>query len=95
MRGRPATSLELVRARQSAWARAVRYSGLTHQEIANVIGKSVATVRSYSSRSGNTPPEESIGSLKRHNLQRALETLAERYGPDAVTVLSGSGGPRL
>lgn len=89
MGGRPTTSRELVRMRQSAWDGAVKFSGLTHEEIAVVIGMSVATVRPYGSRTGNTPSEEAIGALKRHNLIKAMETLADRYGSDAVV-----GGPR-
>lgn len=89
MSGRPSTSPELIRLRQSAWTRAVKFSGLSQEEIAEVIGMSPATVRSYGSRSGNTPSEEAIGALKRHNLIRAMETLAERYGSDTI-----SGGTR-
>lgn len=89
MIGRPTTSPDLVRLRQSAWDRAVKFSGLTHEEIADVIDMSVATVRSYGSRSGNTPSEDAISALKNHNLIKAMETLADRYGPDAIT-----GGPR-
>lgn len=89
MGGRPTTSRELVRLRQSAWDRAVKFSGLTHEEIADVIGMSVATVRSYGSRAGNTPSEEAIDTLKRHNLLKAMDVLQERYGPDTIT-----GGPR-
>src|SRR5690606_34782743 len=89
MIGRPTTSPELIRLRQSAWKRAVKFSGLSQEEIADVIGMSLATVRSYGSRSGNTPTEDAIGALKKHNLLKAMETLAERYGPDTV-----SGGPQ-
>lgn len=85
MRGRPTTSPEFVRLRQAAWNRAVKVSDLTHQEIADAIGKSAAIARSYGSRLGNTPSDEAIAVLKRHNLQCALETLAERYGPKVVS----------
>lgn len=86
MAGRPSTSAALARLRQQAWDRAVRYSGLTQDEIAAEIGMSLATVRSYSAAKGNTPSEEAIAILKRRNLVTALETLAERYGDDVVTV---------
>jgi hypothetical protein len=84
MPGRPNTSGDLVRMRRAAWDKAVRYSGLKQEEIAEVIGMSLSTVMSYGSRTGNIPTQEAINTLKEHNLGRALETLAERYGGEAV-----------
>ena len=48
-------------------------------------------MRSYGWRDGNVPTEDAIDMLKRHNLGKALETLKERYGEDAVRIA----GPRL
>ena len=82
---------ELARVRRRAWARAVKVSGLNQNEIAEVVGTSESTVRSYGWRDGNVPTEDAIDMLKRHNLGKALETLKERYGEDAVRIA----GPRL
>lgn len=90
MAGRPVTPGAVIRQRREAWNRAVRFSGLKQVEIADVIGMSLATVMSYGSRTGNVPSQEAIDLLKRHNLLRAMDTLAERYGAESVTV----GGPR-
>ncbi|MHA6685355.1 hypothetical protein [Mesorhizobium sp. A556] len=89
MAGRPSTSAALARIRQQAWDRAVRYSGLSQEEIATEIGMSLATVRSYSATKGNTPSDEAVAILKRRNLLTAMETLAERYGDDVVHVAGG------
>ncbi len=82
---------ELARIRRQAWARAVRASGLRQDEIAEVVGASESTVRSYGWRDGNVPTEAALDALKRHNLGKALETLKERYGEDAVRIAA----PRL
>lgn len=89
MAGRPTTPAELIRLRRTGWDRAVRYSGLKQSEIAEVIGASVSTVASYGSRTGNTPSQEAIDRLKAHNLDKALETLADRYGGEAVRRIGG------
>jgi hypothetical protein len=89
MPGRPTTPAELIRIRRSAWERAVRYSGLKQSEIAEVIGASVSTVASYGSKAGNTPSQEAIARLKQYSLDKALETLAERYGGEAVRRIGG------
>ena len=89
MAGRPSTSSEIARIRQQAWDRAVKYSGMRQDEIAEHIGVSLATVRSYSAKKGNVPSEEAIAKLKRRNLITALDTLAERYGDDVVKVVGG------
>ena len=90
MTGRPTTPRELVRQRKMAWDRAVRFSSRSQEEIAEVIGMSLATVRSYSSANGNAPTEAAIDALKRDNLLRAVDTIAERYGAESIPV----GGPR-
>ncbi|KAJ0335411.1 hypothetical protein COL154_014417, partial [Colletotrichum chrysophilum] len=87
--GRPATTAADAGRRQSAWDKAVRYSGLKQEETADVLGVSVATVSSYGSRTGNVPSQVAIDALKAHNLDRALETLAERYGGEAVRRIGG------
>jgi hypothetical protein len=87
--GRPATTAADAGRRQAAWDKAVRYSGLTQLEIAEVVGVSVATVASYGSRTGNVPTQAAIDALKAHNLHRALETLSERYGGEAVRRIGG------
>lgn len=89
MAGRPSTSAEIARIWQAAWDKAVRYSGLKQAEIAEVIGVSASTIASYGSRTGNVPSQEAIDALKAHNLDKALETLAERYGGEAVRRIGG------
>lgn len=86
MAGRPTTPPDTIRQRRQAWERAVRYSGLRQEEIADVIGMSLGTVRSYGSAAGNVPSEDAIARLRRHSLLRAMETLAERYGAESVTI---------
>jgi hypothetical protein len=80
------TPPDTIRQRRQAWERAVRYSGLKQEEIADVIGMSLGTVRSYGSARGNVPSEDAIARLRRHSLHKAMETLAERYGDEAVRV---------
>ena len=77
---------ELARIRRQEWVRAVKVSGLRQDEIAEVIGASESTVRSYGWRHGNVPLESAIDALKRHNLGKALKTLREHYGDDAVKI---------
>lgn len=89
MAGRPATPAALTRLRRDAWSRAIRFSSRSQEEIAEVIGMSLATVRSYSSARGNVPSEAAIAALKKDNLQRAMDVLQERYGQDVI-----SGGPQ-
>lgn len=89
MAGRPAMHPSLARLRRDAWNRAVKFSSRSQEEIADVMGMSLATVRSYSSANGNVPSETAIAALKRDNLLRAMDVLQERYGPDTIT-----GGPR-
>jgi hypothetical protein len=85
------TPPDTIRQRRQAWERAVKHSGLSQEEISDVIGMSLSTVRSYGSRTGNVPSADAIAILKKHNLHRAMETLAERYGDEAVRIA----GPRL
>lgn len=86
MAGRPMTPPDTIRQRRHAWERAVRYSGLKQEEIAEVIGMSLGTVRSYGSATGNVPTADAIARLRRHSLLQAMETLAERYGDEAIRV---------
>ena len=65
MAGRPVTPPRFARLRRDAWTRACKHSSLSQTEIAEVIGMSLATVRSYSSATGNVPSEEAIAAVKR------------------------------
>lgn len=89
MPGRTPISQQVARERRARWHRAVQYSGLKPETIAEVVGKSLGTVYSYNCVDGNVPTESAIERLRQHNLRRAVEVVRERYGDEVLSV-----GPR-
>ena len=76
-RGRPPTSPSDAAARKARWDHAVSFSGLRHDEIAVLVGRSLSRVRHYCSRAGAMPPEGVIETLEAHCRDR-VEREAER-----------------
>lgn len=86
MPGRKPISENVARERRARWRRAVQYSGLKPEAIAEVVGKSLGTVYSYNYADGNVPTEVAIERLRQHNLARAVEVVRERYGDEVLSV---------
>lgn len=86
-RGRPPTSPSDAAARKARWDHAVSFSGLRHDEIAVLVGRSLSRVRHYCSRAGAMPPEGVIETLEAHCRDR-VEREAERLraSPSAYVV---------
>ena len=86
-RGRPPTSPSDAADRKARWDHAVSFSGLRHDEIAVLVGRSLSRVRHYCSRAGAVPPEEAVAVLEAHCRER-VEREAERLraSPSAYVV---------
>lgn len=76
-RGRPPTPTADTAARKARWDHAVSFSGLKHDEIATLVGRSLSRVRHYCSRAGAAPPQDAIAVLEAHCRER-VEREAER-----------------
>lgn len=78
-RGRPPTPDADAADRKARWDHAVGYSGLRHDKIAALVGRSHSRVRHYCSRAGAVPPEDVIAVLEafcRDRARRELDRLA-------------------
>lgn len=70
--------------RRVAWLRARSRCGLKTAEIAELIGRSVETVRSYGKANGNVPTRIAIERLKLHNLEQAVAVIEAKFGRGAL-----------
>jgi hypothetical protein len=70
--------------RRAAWLRARSRCGLKTAEIAELIGRSVETVRSYGKANGNVPTRIAIERLKLHNLEQAVAVIEGKFGKGAL-----------
>ena len=83
-RGRKALPDSELRRRRDAWQRARRYSGLSAREIADLLGKSVATVYGYNAAGGNPAPVRDIELLREHALVHAISSLERKFDKPVV-----------
>lgn len=77
-RGRPPTPTDAAADRKARWDHAVGYSGLRHDKIAALVGRSHSRVRHYCSRAGAVPPEDAVAVLEAHcreRIEREMERL--------------------
>lgn len=86
MPGRKPLEQSVARDRRARWRRAVQYSELKPEAIAEVVGKSLGTVHSYSYADGNVPTETAIEQLRQQNLKRAVEVVREWYGNEELSL---------
>lgn len=77
MPGRKPISDTVARDRRARWRRAVQCSGLSPEEVSEVVGKSLGTVYSYNYRGGNLPTETAIEKMRQYNLARAVALVKE------------------
>jgi DNA-binding NarL/FixJ family response regulator len=77
------TEAEALR-RRKAWLVARMRCGLKTAEIADLLGRSVETVRSYGKANGNVPTRVAIDRLKLHNLEQAVAVIEGKFGKGAV-----------
>ena len=82
--GRKATPEGEARRRRQAWSYARKRSGLSTGEIAELVGKSVWSVKAYGKSAGNVPTWDAIHLLKDHNLEVAVDIVEEKFGLGAL-----------
>lgn len=76
-RGRPPTPPAGAAARQARWDHAASFAGLSHEGIAEVVGRSVSRVRHYCASGPEAPPEDVVVRLEAYVRER-VEREAER-----------------
>ncbi|TGQ83726.1 hypothetical protein EN850_03000 [Mesorhizobium sp. M8A.F.Ca.ET.207.01.1.1] len=60
---------------------------MTAAEIAQLVGKSLWTVKAYGKAAGNVPTWDAITVLKDHNLGTAIDIVEEKFGHGALVRL--------